>query len=75
MDRAPERVEWWVWPLHVVDLTSPSANGPRPSFSKLVLLAILVWAIVTKNLSDWLSATIIAGAFGRSMFRSRMFGS
>ncbi len=63
-----------MWPFHVVDLTTSSAYGPRPSFSKLLALAILVWAISTNHMNEWIAATVGTLAFGRSMWRTRMTG-
>lgn len=56
--------QWWTNALCYADLTTDN----RPSFSKLVLLAILVTCIIRNCLSLGIVIALLSASFGKSTF-------
>lgn len=53
----------WLWVLRQLDCCG---SDGRPSFSKLMTVAVLVLAVVTGVFTGWIALLVIAAAFGRT---------
>lgn len=50
------------WLYGLFDMTG--ADG-RPSFTKLVVVSILTWAILADAMNEYIATLVVAAAFGR----------
>ena len=55
----------WLWLLSQFDMVDGQG---KPQYSKLVITAVLVAAIVQSRLTTAIAIAVIAAAFGRSVF-------
>jgi hypothetical protein len=53
----------WVWLLRQLDLCG---SDGRPSFSKLMTLAVFVVAVACGIFTGWIALLVVAAAFGRT---------
>ena len=53
----------WLWLLRQLDLCG---TDKRPSFSKLVTVAVLVVSVMSGTFTGWIALLVVCAAFGRT---------